>query len=89
MWNLEKFPTPKFKVVCPICGSSDVIIKEYRFSKREFARSKYRCVVGYKCTNCSLCFEFGLVIPKEIWEMHCNENSPSRFYYWREIKNLT
>ena len=87
-WTFDKFPKPKFKVRCPECGSEEVIIREYGFSLRERGGCPYRCAVRYKCTKCSLVFEFGFPIPEELYKQHITPNKQGRSYHWREVRKL-
>ena len=84
MWDLErKFPRPKFDVKCPICGTNEFGIKDWKFHFKASSKTKYRCDVVFKCLWCSLVWTHGMVIPRRLAEEH-----NGRHYTWRQVKQI-
>lgn len=89
MWTFEKFPRPKFEIKCPICGSTEVMIRQWSFDYKDSGGAKYRCNVSMKCTVCSCVLPtFGLVIPEELFKQHVTHKYRARIYHWREVKKI-
>lgn len=68
-WDFSRrLPYPKWKVRCPCCDSQDTIIRNWTFNTRETGgKTPFRCNVGIKCTDCSMAWIHGLVVPEEVW----------------------
>ena len=81
------FPIPNFDIKCPVCGSTELLIRDWGFFIRREGNHKYRCDVSFKCTCCSNVWAHGVVIPEELYHLHCVDNK-GRHYLWREVKEI-
>lgn len=83
MWDLSgRVPLPKFELNCPICSCDKILLKHWVYFIRKNAHSSnpHRCDVYMKCTDCSVVWQHGLVVPEE---MHPGGR---KVILWRDIK---
>ncbi len=87
-WDWQSgFPIPTFDIKCPVCGSKELLIRYWTFFIRKEGSSKFRCDVSFKCTYCSNAWVHGLVIPEELFRLHCIDYRGRR-YLWKEVKDI-
>lgn len=86
MWDMSgPVPLPKFDPECPICHSTQILLKEALFHTRAKVSShKFRCDIKFKCTTCSFVWKHGLVVPDEMAKQH----TMNRMIHFREIQKL-
>lgn len=85
-WDLDReLPVPKFDLQCPICNCGQIQLRQYSFHYRHKtgSRNPYRCDVSFKCTQCSLVWTHGVVVPEAMYKRHENE-----MIHWREAKEI-
>lgn len=88
MWKFGSLPYPKFEMKCPICGSKEFQVRYWGFHKRPAPHYPYRCDLWVKCTRCSAVYDFGVAIPKEMFDKWVKEGETSRRVDWREAKEI-
>ena len=91
-WSFESgFPQPKTELPCPVCRSSQGIIKDFRFFKRGGPTpNKFRCDVVFKCTECSMQWAHGVPISEELFKLRVvrGKHKTRQSYSWREAQCL-
>lgn len=79
------FPFPRFELRCPVCSSTEVGLKDWRFFERKGTPSiAHRCDVSAKCCRCSFVLMFGVPVPPESFELHGGR----RRIGWRQVREL-
>ncbi len=91
-WDLSgslPVPVPGW-LVCPICSSGDLLLREYRIGRRneprgaELRRLPYRCDVSIKCLDCSAVWLHGIPLD-EATGHRINPTADSvKVVHWRE-----
>lgn len=76
-------PLPKNEPVCPNCNSQKSVIRQASLHTRTDSKSKYRCRICFKCTECSFVYTFGIVIPKKMYD-----ENPERIFSFNELRSL-
>lgn len=73
MWDIDNFPIPipKFLVQCIGCHDHHPILRAVSFHIRENSSILYRADVGFKCTNCSLAWAYGVPITDRMRHLVC------------------
>ena len=88
MWRFGSFPYPKWEIKCPVCGSNEIQVRNWGFHKKEPPSYPYRCDLWVKCTKCSHVFEFGVAIPREMFDKWVRKDEISKRVDWREAKEI-
>lgn len=93
MWDLSgRFPRPKFKPICPVCGTTtfrDIQLSRMMFSHQPEKGCPYTADIYFKCRHCSFGpagFHFGVKIPERMYEENNREARNNR-YEWRTIRD--
>ena len=78
-------PLPKFDLICPICKSSEVMARAWKYHKRVGSKtSPYRCDFSAKCTRCSFVMTWGVLLTLDQYE-HPNWTEKS-MWTWRRVQ---
>jgi hypothetical protein len=87
-WDLTySLPIPKFDLECWVCKSNDILLRQWTFHDRaKRTGSKYgcRCDASFKCTECSLVWVHGVLVPKEMFDKYKDK----RLVTWRKGKEI-
>lgn len=90
-WDVSgRFPMPKRDLSCPYCGSGEVIYSQCYFHARQGSPPPtiYRADVQCKCTDCSMVFVFGVVIPDRMFHANVPPEDTWKQYSRREIRQI-
>ena len=86
-WDMSWIiPIPKEEIPCPCCGRKTLKLRESSFHTRHASPSKYRCLLSFKCLNCSHVPMFGVVVSEKMFEA-AKENDHIRMN-WRDLNDL-
>ncbi|MHA2066120.1 MAG: hypothetical protein ACXABY_17250 [Candidatus Thorarchaeota archaeon] len=68
-WDMSlKFPMPRKKMLCPICKSDEVSIRQWYFFQKPAKIAAFRCDIAMKCGLCGHSWMHGLTITEEQYE---------------------
>ena len=85
MWDWSTgFPFPKWEMKCGSCGGTRHVVKNFKFHGKPDSPNKHRCLIRFKCADCSQVTFYGPVVPKELGERH-----PERYEYThRDLRKI-
>lgn len=83
-------PLPKGDwLVCPICRAGDAIPRTFLFHEAQPEASlPYRCDAAFKCRECALIINFGIVVSEADWERFVPYGETSRLIQRPETRRL-